>query len=77
MEDLSEKYIPICEPWLSEWCILQSYHLVALDNLDLDLADERKSLIAACYLADAKYEMYLDSIKYAKLLENLSKTDKH
>jgi len=50
----SRSHMPTEEPYLSQWCKLDTMHQAALKNLD-----DVKSLVAACYLADRKYEVFL------------------
>lgn len=54
-----ERYVPVREPWLSAWCWLHSFHLVALEHID---DPDSVCLRAAVHLADAKYRLYLGSI---------------
>lgn len=54
--DLSELRMPCCEPWLSQWCRLHTFHLQALRKLD---AGDYVAGSNACKLADEKYMLYL------------------
>jgi hypothetical protein len=55
-EDYDEitKHMPASGPHLDWWCRLHAAHIIAL---------EQGNLIEACYLADAKYKVYLEAFR--------------
>ncbi len=65
-DHLEEYYIPLAEPWLTEWCLLHSLHLEALRHVDDEsrpIAEIRHSLCGAVELAEMKFKLYVASIE--------------
>lgn len=52
------RYVPSGGAELVEWCRLDTLHRIALSRMDVD----SKALMAAVYLADAKYRCWLRSV---------------
>lgn len=70
----SRSFVPTDEPYLSQWCKLDTLHQAALKNLG-----DHKSLVSAAYLADRKYQVYLDWQTHCdipRLIAELTEDDK-
>lgn len=58
LERVEERYVPETEPYLSEWCRIHTWHLVAIRLMDLEPEGDRTALQIAFRLAVQKFEVY-------------------
>jgi hypothetical protein len=58
IERVEERYMPTIEPYLTEWCKLHTWHLVAIDQMEHEPEGDRIALQMAFRLAMQKLELY-------------------